>query len=84
MTEQSLTDLMDEHRVVPVPASELDALRRDAGRYRWIREQQDLPNAAIWLMPVDFEFTELVTPTVFDSAIDTVMKSNRKRAENRF
>jgi hypothetical protein len=29
---------MDEHRVVPVPASELDALRRDAARWNLIVE----------------------------------------------
>jgi hypothetical protein len=74
---------MTEHDAVPISASELAELRRDAGRYRWIREQQDLPNAAIWLMPVDFEFAELVTPTVFDAAIDTMMQTNKKRREDR-
>jgi hypothetical protein len=80
MTEQSLTDLMDEHRVVPVPASELAELRRDAGRYRWLRVRKHMDIAACWFLPSEPPFGRAntpSTPTEIDAAIDAAMQANK-------
>jgi hypothetical protein len=62
---------MTEHDVVPVLASELAALRRDAGRYRWWRQ--------FWVSdcPTMGSLTDAETVEDVDAAIDAAMQANK-------
>jgi hypothetical protein len=77
VTEQSLTDLMDENRVVQVTAAELAELRRDAWRYRWLRDQKHIDIAAWWFLPVETSKVTPNAPTEIDAAIDAAMQANK-------
>jgi hypothetical protein len=67
-----------KHDVVPVPASELAALRRDAERYRWLRDQKHWDIAARWFLHADEPpFSARNTPAEIDWAIDAAMQANK-------
>jgi hypothetical protein len=69
-----------KHDVIPVPASELAELKRDAGRYRWLREQKHMDIAACWFLPSEppfYAFNAPCTTTEIDAAIDAAMQANK-------
>lgn len=58
----------------------IQAMMRDAKRYRWMRKQEDVDVAACWLLPPDvsLDIDDLNTPEQLDAAIDREIGASSK------
>ena len=52
--------------------AEVERLRADAGRYRWLREREYMDIAGCWLLPDGF--LDPASPVAVDAAIDAAIK----------
>lgn len=62
-----------------ITAAELDALRKDAERYNYVRERVDMNDVAIAPDPEDIEEDY---PALFDNFIDAAIAGEKKGKEN--
>jgi hypothetical protein len=66
---------MTDHDVIPIPASELSTLRRNAARYLWLRD--DIADSSKCLGYLPECLNAVASPSEMDEAIDAAMQANK-------